>query len=222
MKFLVVDDEPHYRDFLGAFLTDAGHTVKVAENGRAAIDMALDFEPDVLIADWMLGNSVHGIYLVEALRMVLDPGFKCILITGFPSRDLEDDGQRVGVTRLIEKPFELQTIVNAIEQINTVPSPKAPRLVVGAVRVDGAGTVVKANAVARQWFAATHAGSTPATLGDLLDQNSLAALSSSEEAWTRVTPRASERMDWWARSSPFPGASGSSCFVKRMATVAPV
>jgi len=86
----------------------------VAASGHEALEAAFDSFPDVLIADWMLKNHIHGLHVSEVFRG-LHPRLNTILITGFPSSDLVEESDRRGVSRLLEKPFDLAELHSAID-----------------------------------------------------------------------------------------------------------
>ena len=82
-RFLVVDDEPRFRDYLTRILAKDGHEVRAAADEDGALASLDAFEPDVLIADWMLRSGVDGLDLAAQLRRRY-PGLATIVITGHP------------------------------------------------------------------------------------------------------------------------------------------
>ena len=113
-RILIVDDEPTYREYLERFLKRDGLDVRTAETGSEAIELAREFAPDILLADWMLRCEMHGIEVGEALRAVR-PDLRILLMTGFPTADLEAEAARVGIDGFLEKPFALEDLSRAIE-----------------------------------------------------------------------------------------------------------
>jgi len=114
IRILIVDDEPTYREYLERFLSRDGFDVRTAETGNEAIAIAHDFEPDVLLADWMLRCEMHGIEVGEALR-AMQPELRILLMTGYPTDDLQTDAKRVGINGFLEKPFALEDLAQAIQ-----------------------------------------------------------------------------------------------------------
>ena len=113
-RILIVDDEPTYREYLERFLSRDGLDVRTAETGAEAIALAREFAPDILLADWMLRCEMHGIEVGEALR-AQRPDLRILLMTGFPTADLEAEAERVGIDGFLEKPFALEDLSNAIQ-----------------------------------------------------------------------------------------------------------
>ncbi|NUQ47943.1 MAG: response regulator, partial [Phycisphaerae bacterium] len=116
-KVLVVDDEPDYRSQLKSLLTAEGYQVETAEDGVRAIELARAFRPDVLVADWMLRSSRHGIQVCESLRHTL-PSLVTILITGYPTEQLRADAARAAVFAFLEKPFEADELRDAVKRVD--------------------------------------------------------------------------------------------------------
>jgi DNA-binding response OmpR family regulator len=114
IRILIVDDEPTYREYLERFLSRDGFDVRTAETGNEAIEIAHDFAPDVLLADWMLRCEMHGIEVGEALRRT-QPEIRILLMTGFPTDDLQIEARRVGINGFLEKPFALEDLAQAIQ-----------------------------------------------------------------------------------------------------------
>ena len=114
VRVLIVDDEPTYREYLERYLARDGLAVRTAETGSDAIRIADEFGPDLLLADWMLRCEMHGIEVGEVLRERW-PELRILLMTGFPTADLEAEAARVGIDGVLEKPFGLEDLAFAIE-----------------------------------------------------------------------------------------------------------
>ena len=67
-RVLVVDDEPSYRKYLEQYLSHEGYEVRTAGSSSEAMQIATEFAPDVLLADWMLKDRLHGLDIGLALR----------------------------------------------------------------------------------------------------------------------------------------------------------
>ena len=50
-RVLAVDDDPHMLTIVHALLTHAGYEVKTASDGQQGLEVARDFQPDVVISD---------------------------------------------------------------------------------------------------------------------------------------------------------------------------
>ncbi|MFN8392612.1 MAG: response regulator [Bdellovibrionota bacterium] len=112
---LIVDDESDYRDELSGSFTRAGYSVYTASDAEQAVELAANLRPDVLIVDWLLRNSVDGLTLAAALKVML-PSLAVIAITGFGSKDLRSEANAQEIFGYIEKPFGLGVIHDYVRE----------------------------------------------------------------------------------------------------------
>lgn len=202
MRVLIADDEQRYRDYLRASLAEQGHEVSTVDAGRVAIDFGVRFRPHVLVTDWMLRDHIHGLRVSNVLRAV-DPGLQAIVITGFPSSDLQRDARHSGVFRFIEKPFELDEMVEAVNSASACRKTGALSLF-GVLEVDGRGRIVNTNGKSRDMMSRTRAGAEAQRLADLFGDDAIHHLVESNERWIRIQPAAREPLDWLMRSKTWP------------------
>ena len=89
---LLVDDHPVVRSGLYAVInsTDDLRVVGEAASGEAAIRLATDLHPDVVLCDLRLGQGIDGLATTAALR-TLDPSPAVLILTTF-----ERDGEILG------------------------------------------------------------------------------------------------------------------------------
>ncbi len=113
VRVLVVDDEKQYCENLGLCLSIEGYDVVTASTSDEAIDLGKDFQPDVLVADWMLRSDEDGLDVSRTLATQL-PKLETVLITGYPSVELHSDAQRSKVFEVLEKPFELEDFLSVV------------------------------------------------------------------------------------------------------------
>ncbi len=114
-KVLVVDDEPMYRENLQEVISEQGHDVEIARDGRSAIEVGERFCPDVLIVDWMLQNDLCGLEVSESLRES-NPRLTTIIITGYPAQTIRVQAEESKVFAFLEKPFELDDIRETVRR----------------------------------------------------------------------------------------------------------
>lgn len=53
-KILIIDDDPNARMILSRILKKEGYEIREAENGMRGLEVTREFEPDVIIVDWMM------------------------------------------------------------------------------------------------------------------------------------------------------------------------
>lgn len=67
LRLLIVDDEEALRMALQAILGESGYEVREAASGEEALAIALDFQPHMMIVDWLM-PGMDGLALTRALR----------------------------------------------------------------------------------------------------------------------------------------------------------
>ncbi|MBI3930267.1 MAG: response regulator [Armatimonadetes bacterium] len=198
MKILVVDDEARFRKYLSRLLGSRRHEVRTAASGAEAIESGLRYHPEVLVTDWLLKERLHGIHVSQALQSV-DGDLRTILVTGYPSHDLQSDARRAGVFRMIEKPFEAEELLGALEEARVAASHHREPEMFGAIEIDTEGQILFQNARARAMLGKTEAGHDPGLLERVFAGSSYRALDESCVRWARVMPRSRPQRTWWIR-----------------------
>ncbi|MEN8261791.1 MAG: phosphate regulon transcriptional regulator PhoB [Pseudomonadota bacterium] len=117
IKILVVEDEDAIREMLTMALTQAGFRVSAAQDANEAHRMLCEFEPDIILLDWML----PGISGVEwARRLKKDESFREIPIILLTARGEEEDkvrGLEVGADDYVTKPFSPRELIARIKAV---------------------------------------------------------------------------------------------------------
>ena len=114
-KIFIADDEKNIRDLLGKFLEDAGHEVRLFENGDSLLTELDNSVPDIVVLDVMM-PGIDGFTACGRIRKA-HPDITIILLT---ARDTDADfmtGFMAGCDDYLTKPFsplKLTLKVNAI------------------------------------------------------------------------------------------------------------
>ena len=114
---LIVDDEPAQLELLRYNLEKAGFTTVHADNGRTAIDMVDDMNPDLVVLDWMMPEA-SGIDVCRELRA--RSGTRLLPIIMLSARG--EDGDRAlgldsGADDYIPKPFSPRELVARVKAL---------------------------------------------------------------------------------------------------------
>ena len=112
---LVVDDEQNIRDLLVFNLQKEGYDTIEAEDGLAAVDMALKEKPDLILLDVMI-PKLDGISVCKKIRYALN--ISNIPILMISARDTETDkiiGLELGADDYITKPFQIREVMARIK-----------------------------------------------------------------------------------------------------------
>ena len=199
LRVLIVDDEEGYRDYLSRSIARDGYDVATAASGGEAIDLGVRYRPDVLVADWMLKNSIHGLHVAQVLQAV-NPPLRTVLITGFATHDLRAEADKAQVFEFIEKPFTLTDIQTAVHGALEAPGSDAGRVNPAVVEITAGSDLSYVNQAARRLFVDAGAGDSITRLDQLFDADGQARLDESATKWVTVASTTSPDTVWHART----------------------
>lgn len=111
LRVLIVDDNVSFATLLRRRLVAGGHACAVAHTLAAAVEAVEMNSFDAVVTDLHLGYQ-SGIQLLRLVRSAA-PSTRRILMSGSSSEDLPDDP---AAHQCLMKPFELQELLDAIEQ----------------------------------------------------------------------------------------------------------
>ena len=111
---LLVDDNGDMRDYVRGLLGGRFHVLS-AENGRVALDMVLQSQPDLVLTDVMM-PEMDGFALLAALRG--DPATRLIPVVMLSARAGEEariEGVEAGADDYLIKPFTARELLARVE-----------------------------------------------------------------------------------------------------------
>jgi DNA-binding response OmpR family regulator len=108
MKILIAEDEYSIRLCLKLSLKKDGHEVTEVSDGDGAMKKLENNQFDLMIIDgFMPGkNSFEVIKIAKEKKSV----FEIIFITGSLSEEMETKCQKLGVTKILSKPFSINQL----------------------------------------------------------------------------------------------------------------
>jgi two-component system response regulator FixJ len=113
-QICVVDDDVTIRDVLTIMLEDEGYDViSAASSGAFLHHLSSGARPSCVLCDVRM-PEMNGIELLKDLS-TRKLGIPMILITGFGDVDMAVEAMKIGAADFIEKPFNADRIVSAIE-----------------------------------------------------------------------------------------------------------
>ena len=134
-KILVVEDDASIRLNLVLMLKGEEYTVDSAEDGRAGIEHAKSFAPDLIVSDVMM-PELDGFGMLEALRAdsrFADTPF--IFLTALNDRSSMRRGMNLGADDFLNKPFTRDELIEAVssrlKKYESAARSLAKRLVAG-------------------------------------------------------------------------------------------
>jgi len=119
MRILIVDDEAAVANLLADALQMQGHEATVVHHGREALAQLRERAYDAVFLD-VLMPEMSGVEVLRQIRAT-QPTLPVIVITGHARPEELDEIQRLGVSEVIEKPFILTNLGEALGSLRKAP-----------------------------------------------------------------------------------------------------
>lgn len=116
-KILLIDDSTTIRKSAEILLKLTGRDVVLAEDGMSGLSCAIKERPDLIFIDVMMPH-LDGFHVCAAIRNI--PFLKKTPVVMLTSKETLQDrakGEMVGANIYLAKPFNKQTLVEAVESL---------------------------------------------------------------------------------------------------------
>ena len=116
-RVLLVDDEEEFVETLAARLETRGLRVDIAGTGKAALEKVKEKVFDGVVLDL----AMPGMDGIETMKRILEqnPDSQVILLTGRATVRTATEAMRLGALDLMEKPTDIETLVERLEEAAT-------------------------------------------------------------------------------------------------------
>ena len=117
MRVLVIDDEPGVCKLVETMLTASGHSVVIAENGRAGLELLGKSDFDVVLTDIIM-PEVEGIEIIMTIRERF-PAVRIVAMSGggrTGNIDFLAAAGKLGASATLRKPFTISALHKAISE----------------------------------------------------------------------------------------------------------
>ena len=111
----MVDDEESVRFVLSETLQEAGYEVTTASSGEEALAYLRETPFELVVLDLMLGGSIDGQRVLEAIRWRW-PETVVVILTAHGSLESAMDSIREGVNGYLLKPVEPKELLQAVQK----------------------------------------------------------------------------------------------------------
>jgi DNA-binding response OmpR family regulator len=116
-KVLIADDEANIVTSLEFLMEQCGFDVRVAGNGREALELVASFRPDLVLLDVMMPEK-NGYEVCQAVRA--DPALadtKIVMLSA-KGRDIEvAKGLELGADAYVTKPFSTRELMAKVKEM---------------------------------------------------------------------------------------------------------
>lgn len=145
MAILLIEDEPNVVSVIKRGLADYDFEVSVATNGLTGLQMALDYQFDLIILDIML-PQLDGIQVCKRIREHNET-VPIIMLTALDSTQNIVSGLDSGADDYLAKPFKMEELAARLKTLlrRSKNEPKAPGNVykIGGLELDADAKLVK-------------------------------------------------------------------------------
>jgi two-component system, chemotaxis family, chemotaxis protein CheY len=114
-KILVVGDAAFMRMRATKLLTEAGHEVIEAENGRMAVELYARERPDCVLMDITM-PEMDGLEALEEIRKQ-DPSARIAMCTAMGQQPIVLDAIKRGARDFVIKPFQPDRVLAAVAKL---------------------------------------------------------------------------------------------------------
>jgi DNA-binding response OmpR family regulator len=112
---LVAEDEAHILLLIQRKLESAGYTILTTSNGEAALQLALEDRPDLLILDVVLPGR-EGLDVCREVKTALGEDAPPIILISARGQHMDvEAGMQAGADDYIIKPFSPRMLVDRVE-----------------------------------------------------------------------------------------------------------
>jgi two-component system OmpR family response regulator len=135
LKLLVIDDDPVIADFIRLSLGERGHVVDVAHTGDHGRMLAMVYDYDALVLDYVLPDTTG----VEVLRELRGRGraVPVLMLTARSGPEHEVHGLDAGADDYLSKPFSMDVLEARLRAlVRRGGAPPAGDAALGDLRVD--------------------------------------------------------------------------------------
>ena len=116
VRTIVIDDDEDTVEVYTAYLRSKGiEVVGVGYNGRDAVELYKELQPDIVLLDVMM-PEFDGFYALSEIRK-LDPSSKILMTTADKTEETRRILQSSKVNGIVYKPYEINDVLEAVDII---------------------------------------------------------------------------------------------------------
>jgi DNA-binding response OmpR family regulator len=124
-KILIADDEPNIVAAIEFLLQQSGYEVRVAQNGKEALELAETWQPDLVLLDVMMPLA-SGYEVCQRMRERAELRHIKIIMLSAKGRDAEvNKGMAIGADVYVTKPFSTRDLMARISTLLGDPPPQS-------------------------------------------------------------------------------------------------
>jgi two-component system OmpR family response regulator len=115
MHIVIIEDEVAVAETLAEAVRGQGHTAAVRHSGSEGLALLAEHTPDAVFLDLVM-PGLSGVELLRTIRQ-RNPELPVVVVTGWAGRRDLDEVRRLGVTDIVEKPWALKYVDEALKRL---------------------------------------------------------------------------------------------------------
>jgi len=118
-KILIVDDHADIRRLIRMTLEFEDYDIREAADGEAALEMAREHQPDLVLLDVMMPGEINGLEVCRRLRAVegAGAGLRVIMLSARGQASDREAGLHAGADTYLVKPFSPLQLISCISEL---------------------------------------------------------------------------------------------------------
>ncbi len=117
-RILVIEDDTNLGEIIEEVMNDEGYDVRRTNNGRAALALMGDWEPDVVLLDVMMPTM--NAFQVRDHQRRMNIGASARLVVLSAAGDLEAAAAQLEADAWLAKPFALTELTDAVRRLTSL------------------------------------------------------------------------------------------------------
>ncbi len=123
-RILMANDDTDLLDGCREILEGAGHEVRSVAGGREALAIAVSWQPDLIIVDWVMPDMDGTTVILELRKSERTASLRILMISG--SLNARVMAGRAGSDGFLPKPFDADELLRAVGMLIDTGRPAGP------------------------------------------------------------------------------------------------
>ena len=115
-EILVVDDDTSLRETVRDLLISSKYDVVEAADGRAALEIIREHQPDAVLCDWKMPRAGGDVVLKELKQDAVLPGLPVIVFTAFGDGESAMLAMQEGAYDFLVKPVDADAVLLSVKR----------------------------------------------------------------------------------------------------------
>ncbi|MFA6321152.1 MAG: response regulator [Candidatus Omnitrophota bacterium] len=116
-RVLLIDDERDFTDMVKMRLEALGYDVIFSNDGKAGLEMAKKYRPDIILLDLVMPGMNGFLVLTELKGNPYTAAIPVVMLTAKTEAEYEMDAENLGAINYLSKPVKMEELENALKKL---------------------------------------------------------------------------------------------------------